>query len=98
MSFENYLTEDRRLVLLKALQATAQYQANGYLLKHFASSVGHTVSSDRIAQDLAWLREQGLVTLAEAGEVTVATLTTRGLDVATGATVVPGVKRPAPGE
>lgn len=96
MSFAEYQTADRRLVLLKGLQAAAQYRANAYLLRHFADSVGHVVSADRIAQDLAWLSEQGLITL-DTQPVVVATLTERGLDVATGRAVVPGVQRPAPG-
>lgn len=96
MSFADFQTTDRRLVLLRALQAAAQYQANAYLLQRYADSVGHVVSKDRIAQDLAWLAEQGLITLAQE-PITVATLTERGLDVATGRAVVPGVQRPAPG-
>ena len=96
MSFAEYQTTDRRLVLLKGLESAAQYRANAYLLRHFADSVGHVVSADRIEQDLAWLKEQGLITL-ETQPITVATLTERGLDVATGRAVVPGVQRPAPG-
>lgn len=97
MSFAQYQTEDRRLVLLKALEAAVQYRANAYLLRHFAESLGHVVSSDRIAQDLTWLAEQDLVRMEAAQGISVATLTERGLDVATGRAVVPGVKRPAPG-
>lgn len=97
MSFAEYQTADRRLVLLKGLQAAVQYRANAYLLRHFADSLGHVVSADRIAQDLAWLKEQGLIALDVAEGVSIATLTERGLDVATGRAVVPGVQRPAPG-
>lgn len=96
MSFAEYQTHDRRLVLLKALEAAVQYRTNAYLLRHFADSVGHVVSADRVAQDLAWLAEQGLITL-ETSPIMVATLTERGLDVASGRVVVPGVQRPAPG-
>ena len=96
MSFADFLAADRRLVLLKALQAASQYRTNAYLLRKFADRLGHTVSSDRIEQDLAWLAEQDLVTLAKAEGVSVATATQRGLDVAEGRTVVPGVQRPAP--
>jgi hypothetical protein len=97
MSFAEYQTADRRLVLLKALESAAQYRANAYLLRRFADSLGHVVSADRIEQDLAWLAEQGLVTVEKTLEVTVATLTARGQDVATGRARVPGVQQPAPG-
>jgi hypothetical protein len=97
MTFDEYQTEDRRLVLLRALEAAVQYRANAYLLRSYCDSVGHVVSAERLATDLAWLAEQGLVTLDRA-PITVATLTARGLDVATGRAVQPGVKRPGPGD
>jgi hypothetical protein len=97
MNFDQFQTEDRRLVLLKGLAAAAQYRANGYLLRRFADQVGHTASADRIAADLAWLAEAGLLTSeAAAPDVTVATLTARGLDVAEGRAVHPGVAKPRP--
>lgn len=96
MNFDQYQTEDRRLTLLRALQAAAQYTANAYLLRSYCGHLGHVVSGDRIEQDIAWLDEQGLLDVQKAQGVTVATLTTRGLDVATGAATVPGVKRPLP--
>lgn len=96
MKFDEVETQDRRLVLLRGLENAAQYRANAYLLRRFAESVGHTASADRLEQDIAWLAEQGLVDRQVAGGVTVATLTTRGLDVATGAATVPGVQRPRP--
>jgi hypothetical protein len=96
VNFAEYQTEDRRLVLLRGLKAAALYRANCYLLRRFAESVGHTVSADRIEQDLAWLAEQGLVDRQAPEGVTVATLTQRGLDAADGAATVPGVARPRP--
>lgn len=96
MSFSDFQTEDRRLVLLRALGNAAQYRANAYLLRAFCDSVGHIVSAERLQTDLAWLAEQSLVTL-EHKPVLQATLTERGLDVAEGRAVQPGVKRPMPG-
>ena len=84
-------------MLLKGLEPCVQYSANAFLLRTFAESVGHVVSADTIETDLAWLAEQALLTVKRSGGVTVATLTARGLDVATGRATVPGVKRPEPG-
>jgi hypothetical protein len=95
--FENYQTEDRRLVLLRALSNAAQYRANAYLLRAYCDGVGHVVSAERLETDLAWLAEQSLVSI-EREPVIVATLTARGLDVATGRAKTPGVKRPMPGD
>lgn len=98
MKFAEAETQDRRRVLLRGLQAASQYRANGLLLRHYAEAVGgHAASADRIAGDLAWLGEQGLVELEQLQGVDVATLTERGLDVATGRATVPGVARPQPG-
>lgn len=97
MSFRDFQTEDRRLVILRGLAQCAGYRGNDILMRSYCASVGHTVSHATSATDLAWLEEQGLVSLERAQGVTVATLTVRGLDVSTGAATVPGVKRPEPG-
>jgi hypothetical protein len=96
MNFAQAETEDRRLVMLRGLQAAARYRANAYLLRRYCESLGHTVSADRIEQDIAWLAEQGLVDRKAPEGVTVATLTQRGQDVADGSACVPGVARPRP--
>ena len=97
MNYAQAQVEDRRLVLLKGLEVAAQYRANDHLLRRFADSVGHVVSRDRLLADLAWLAEAGLVSVDSQPEVSVATLNQRGLDVACGRAVVPGVQRPTPG-
>lgn len=96
-SFAQYQTEDRRLVILRGLKSAAQYRANSLLLKQYCAAVGHIVSTDRMNQDIAWLAEQGLVSIEHVEQLSVATLTVRGLDVADGNASVPGVKRPEPG-
>lgn len=97
MNFAEFQTQDRRLVQLKALEAAVNYHANAYLLRRFCESLGHSVGTDLLKQDLAWLAVKNLVTVAEVQGVTVATLTERGLDVAMGRVQVPGVARPQPG-
>jgi hypothetical protein len=96
MNYGQFEREARRLVLLQALQHAAQYRTNNLMLLAYCEAIGHTVSGDALVADLAWLAEQGLATLAMTGDVTVATLTARGLDVAKGSATVPGVHRPAP--
>lgn len=97
-SFERLLTEDRRLMLLRLLAEDPGYRANAYVLQLALEAVGHAVPLDRVETDLAWLAEQGLVTVGRASDVTVGKLTTRGADVAAGLATVPGVKRPGPEE
>ncbi|MDY0164648.1 hypothetical protein [Desulfobotulus sp.] len=97
MGYERLITEDRRLVLLRLLEASEGYTANAYLLTAALPDFGHTVSHDRVCTELGWLAEQGLATVSHPGGVAVATLTTRGADVAGGRARVAGVKRPLPG-
>lgn len=97
MSFQNTITEDRRLSLLLVLNETPGYSANAFLLREAVGSIyGHTASLDQVRTDLAWLSEQGLVSSRTTADVTIATLTARGVDVATGRATVPGVKKPLP--
>lgn len=94
MSFEKILTEDRRLVILRILQEQVSYKANSSVLAMAMEHFGHALSRDYMRTQLAWLAEQGLVVIDDIGPVLVATLTTRGQEVAKGVAVVPGVSRP----
>lgn len=89
--------EARRLVILQFLSEDDDYSINDSTLDMCLAGIGHGVSRDVLHTDLAWLAEQGLATLEEVDSILVATLTTRGDDVAKGRAVVPGVARPRPG-
>lgn len=90
------MTEDRRLAALKLMAQSGQYQVGAPLLHLALAGMGHGVSLDTIHADLAWLRDAGLAVVRQTGDIPIATLTTRGLDVARGLTQVPGVARPRP--
>lgn len=97
MSFQDTITADRRLSLLLVLDQTSGYSANAFLLRDAIGQIyGHTASLDQVRGDIAWLAEQQLVTSRLVGDVTLATLTARGVDVAAGRASVPGVKKPLP--
>lgn len=96
MKFDELVDSDRRLVILRCLNEDPGYSLNESVLQSMLEALGHNVSRDRIRTDLAWLAEQGLCTIAEVVSVQVARITDRGIDVATGRTLVPGVKRPRP--
>lgn len=93
-NFASFLAEDRRLVILRVLADMPAYRTNSYLLTTLLGKFGHEPSADQVKGDLAWLQEQQLVTVEVVESVHIATLTTRGADVAAGRAVVPGVKRP----
>lgn len=97
MSYAEFQTRDRRLVVLRGLLPAAQYRMGHYLLLAWCEQMGHSVSADRLLADLDWLAEQGLITTTEAEGVHLATLTQRGMDVAEGRATAHGVQRPRPG-
>jgi ribosomal protein L12E/L44/L45/RPP1/RPP2 len=91
------ITQDRRLVILRALNEDAGYSQNESVLQSILEVFGHKVSRDQVRSLISWLAEQDLVNIDFVGaDFMVAKLTGRGVDVATGAATVPGVKRPAP--
>lgn len=97
MTFASHLREDRRLVLLRLLSEQKGYRANSSNLHAGLYNLGIVASHDDVTTDLAWLAEQGLVLLESLPEVpglTIATITSRGDDVALGRAVMPGVRRP----
>ena len=95
------VTADRRLQILCLLAESHAYTASADLLQTVLAGMGHAISHDRLATDLEWLTEQGLIGLERIGDganaVPLARVTARGLDVANGMAAVPGVARPRPG-
>lgn len=96
MDFAEMKTENLRLVVVTALSQDAGYEHNETVLHSIVDQFGHNVSRDRLRTELAWLAEQGLVSLREVAGYQVARLTGRGVDVAEGNVIVPGVQRPRP--
>lgn len=96
-TFAELQAESRRCAFLRFLAADADYAMNTSLLQSALESVGHGVSRDCVNADAAWLEEQGLALREDLGGIIVVKITQRGLDVAEGRSVVPGVKRPGPG-
>lgn len=98
MKYADHLAEDRRLVLLRLLEEAPRYAANVSVLHAGIERIGHHVSRDQVRTDVAWLEEQGLVTLLDLQEgILVVTATERGVDAAHGRAIIPGVRRPGPG-
>ncbi|MCJ8285117.1 ArsR family transcriptional regulator [Halomonas sp.] len=94
MSYRQFAAADQRMVVLQALEEDPGYSHNEGVLRSVLGTFGHQVSRDSLRTELAWLAEQGLITLSDAGGVQVARLTARGQDVAQGHARVPGVARP----
>ena len=96
MSFLDHMAKDLRLVILRLLADAPDYEANSSTLQSAVEEFGFRISRDQVHTQLAWLQEQGLLGVRNIVSVQVATLTSRGLDVARGRATVPGVQRPSP--
>ncbi len=90
--------QHRRLAILTILADDTNYSVNDRLLQQILALDEHSqsVSMDLLRTDLMWLEEQGLLTTRQLPTGYIASLRTRGLDVAKGAVIAPGIARPAP--
>jgi len=96
MDIKAVQAESRRLMILQLLAADSDYSANDTLLQEMLAMQGNGVSLDAVRTDLAWLAEQDLLVLRDLPGCKVASLRSRGVDVANGLAVVPGIARPRP--
>lgn len=97
MSFTELKNAQTRLVILQLLAQAAGYEVNDSILAGMLRAFAINISGDALRTHLAWLAEQGLITITTVAEtVQVARLTARGEDAAHGRAIIPGVKRPGP--
>jgi hypothetical protein len=97
-NYADVITADIRLVLLRFLmESDGDYRLNSSILhKLLDMKAGYTTPRDKMVTELFWLKEQGLIELDESGNIYIATLTLRGMDIASGSARLPGVARPSP--
>lgn len=97
-AYREHFAQQLRLTILRLLAEASGYRANSSVLVSAAAAYGFDATRAQVRTELAWLHEQALVTVENPlPDLTVATATERGLDVAAGRAQVPGVARPAPG-
>jgi len=94
MSLASIQNKHYRLSILRALDAL-NYTSNDSIIKDSCARFGNQMSTDQVKTQLGWLAEQGLVTLERQSNYVIATLTSRGQDVAQGISFVDGVQRPS---
>lgn len=96
MSLSAVASEHRRIAILRHLADCAEYVGNASILQDVANGLGIPTTRDQVIGELAWLKDQALVTVEDKTDFVIATLTQKGLDVASGRLTYPGVKRPRP--
>lgn len=95
--FAEILSQHRLLVILRTLQRAPGYGANDEVLDVWLEAVGLSGPRAMLAGDLRRLEELGCCTLKRVADLTIATLTEHGADVAEGKVVIAEVLRPRPG-
>lgn len=99
MTMAEHFSKHRRLCMLRWMHEAPGYSLNESLMQDALEEFGHAASRDLVRGELDWLKEQGLVSVEVlSGRFMIATLTQRGVDVATGRATHTGVKRPSPRE
>lgn len=96
MNYDQLLTLDARLVILKALALQTDGRLNEVILAAELDSFGHRRSREWVRTQLEALRELGAVRTTEAGTVKVAEITKLGLAHVERRQVIDGVARPSP--
>lgn len=96
-SFEEHLTADARLVLLRTLNGQTDGRLNETLLTAALDSFGHRRSRDWVRTQLRALAELGAVRITESGMIMIAEVTRLGSDHVERRQIVEGVARPSPG-
>ena len=95
MSYALTLSKHRRLTILRFLADSPEYTSNGSILLQICNQFGVTSTHDQVAGDLAWLKDQGMVTYTETVGVVVVEATQHGVDIAAGRARHDGVQRPS---
>jgi hypothetical protein len=98
MGMKALMQEHQRLVILRLLSEDLGYDLNESILQDGLTIYSLSIRRDALRTQLAWLEEQGCITISTLQNTQLAKLTARGLDVANGMATQPGVKRPRPGE
>ena len=96
MSYKDIVMQDQRLTILQILSHDCDYSHNENVIQSALAHMGHKIGIDLLRTHCGWLNEQGLVDINEVVTTWVIKLTHRGLDVANGHAIQPGVARVRP--
>ncbi len=97
MSYLDTLAKHARLAILRLLEDAPGYTSNVSIMTAVLPSFGIRYTRDQVEGEVRWLAENGMLTTEDHAGFTIATATTRGVEVAQGIAEHPGVQRPRPG-
>lgn len=94
--YEEYVTKDARLVILRELAKQNDGRLNESLITTTLDIFGYNRSREWVRTQMRKLEEVGGVRLAAAGTVLVATITRAGVDHVERRSILEGVAKPSP--
>ncbi len=94
--YNQFVTADARLVILKELARQTDGRLNETILTTVLDTFGHHKSREWVRTQLRKLDELGAITIIEAGTVLIASITRSGLDHVERRAVIEGVAKPSP--
>lgn len=94
--YADMIAQDRRLVLLQALDQAPDYALRETTLKRLLDGERLAASTDHLRRELRWLADRGLIDIEYHDGVQAARITERGIDVAVGITRIDGIARVRP--
>ena len=97
MSFDEHLTKDARLVILRELAKQTDNRLNETILTAVLDTFGHRRSRDWVRNQLRVLADIGALTITEVGSIMIAELRRAGQDHVDRRTILEGVARPSLG-
>lgn len=97
MSYDQFIAENARLVILKELSRQPDGRLNDAMLEKVLDVFGIRRSRDWVRTQLRKLQELGAVHITEAGTVFVAAITRAGVDHVERRSFLEGVDRPSTG-
>lgn len=95
MSFDEHLTKDARLVILRELAKQTDNRLNETILTAVLDTFGHRRSREWVRNQLRVLADIGAVTITEVGSIMIAELRRAGQDHVDRRTILEGVARPS---
>lgn len=96
VDYNQFLREHRRLIILRILKKAPSYTANESLITQVVQEYGNMATRDQVRTELIWLQEKGFVKVDDVADLYIAEITIRGIEVAKGIAVVPGIQQPSP--
>lgn len=98
MSYAELKRNDARLVILRVLNDENDGRLNETILTQVLDSFGHRESRDWVRTQIRAMRDLGVVTFTETGDIIIAEITRLGIDHVERRTVIDGISRPSPKE